>query len=79
MTKTYKAPEGKVYDWAVPHTGKIIDLDRTEIPTVEHLYAKVLNLSSGCSIDDYKLVPETDNMKEVEVLYNAKAAKEENI
>lgn len=76
---TYKAPAGMVYDWAEPHTGKIIDVDGSIIPTIEHLYASVLDLSENISIKEYKLVPIEGKMKEVEVLYNDKKAKEEDL
>lgn len=70
--RKYIAPEGKVYDWKIPHTGKIIDLDGSEIPTEEHLYAKYLTLGQYDSIDEYKLVDEPEKGQEVEIKYGDK-------
>jgi hypothetical protein len=54
----YTAPEGKVYDYAEPHMGKITELDGSESEVQEHLYAKYLALGRFDSIDKYKLVDE---------------------
>lgn len=71
---TYTAPEGKVYDWAEPHTGVIKDLDGKEIPIVEHLYAKYVTLGQFDSIDRYKLVDAPGGKhREVEIIYDNKA------
>ena len=54
--KAYVAPDGYVYDWAVPHTATIINLDGTKETVEEHMYVKQLVLGSMDSIDEYKLV-----------------------
>lgn len=52
----YEAPEGKVYDYAVPQYSIIIELDGSTTKEEEHLYAKYLTLSPHDDINNYKLV-----------------------
>jgi hypothetical protein len=52
----FEAPEGKVYDWAEPHTATIIDEEGNKTEEQEHLYANVLFLSKFDTIENYKLV-----------------------
>lgn len=54
--KHYEAPEGKVYDYAVPQYSIIIELDGSTTKEEEHLYAKYLTLSPHDDINNYKLV-----------------------
>lgn len=56
MNKNYIAPDGKVYDWAEPHTSYIIDEDGSTIEREEHLYVKYLSITRFDSIDNYILV-----------------------
>ena len=54
--KSYKAPDGYIYDWAEPHTATIILEDGTKETREEHLYVKYLFLGSMDDIKNYKLV-----------------------
>ena len=54
--KKYEAPEGKVYDYAEPHTAIIIGTNGEKKVIDEHLYAKFLFLGPRDSIENYKLV-----------------------
>lgn len=54
--KNYTAPEGYVYDWAVPHIATIITADGEQEKHEEHLYVKYLFLGSQDDIKSYKLV-----------------------
>lgn len=56
MNQIFKAPDGKVYDWAEPHTAIIINEDGTKTETVEHLYAKYLSVGRRDDIRNYILV-----------------------
>lgn len=56
MNRVFMAPEGKVYDWAVPHVARIIEQDGSTIERVEHLYAKYISLTQIDDIDNYILV-----------------------
>lgn len=54
--KSYTAPDGYVYDWAVPHIATIINENGEKENRTEHLYVKYLFLGSMDDIKDYKLV-----------------------
>ena len=54
--KSYTAPDGYVYDWAVPQVGTIINENGEKENRTEHLYVKYLFLGSMDDIKDYKLV-----------------------
>lgn len=56
MNRVFMAPEGKVYDWAVPHVARIIEQDGSIIERVEHLYAKYISVSNMDDIENYVLV-----------------------
>lgn len=54
--KSYTAPDGYVYDWAVPRVAIIINENGEKENKTEHLYVKYLFLGSMDDIKDYKLV-----------------------
>lgn len=58
MNTVYKAPKGKVYDWAKPHIAKIKEADGSIIEIVEHLYVNMISVSSQDDIKNYILVDE---------------------
>ena len=61
--KAYKAPVGKVYDYALPRIITVINNEGISEQKEEHLYVKYLFLGPKDSIDNYKIV---DDPKENE-------------
>lgn len=54
--KSYKAPAGKVYDYALPRVITVINDAGESEQREEHLYVKYLFLGSNDSIDNYRIV-----------------------
>lgn len=52
----YVAPEGFVYDYAIPRFSMIKELDGSVTQVEEHLYAKYLYLTRFDDINNYKTV-----------------------
>ena len=55
----YIAPDGFVYDYAVPRFSTIKELDGSVTTVEEHLYAKYLYLTRFDDINNYKTIADT--------------------
>lgn len=60
--KSYEAPEGYVYDYAIPRES-VIMVDGVEQTTQEHMYVKYLYLGKFDNIDNYVLVEDPRGAK----------------
>lgn len=58
MNTIYRAPKGKVYDWATPHIARIKEEDGSITEIVEHLYANIISISKQDDLKNYILVDE---------------------